>query len=143
MAVPDQSGLSLKRKPAKLTRLQQEARIGFLFLSPWLIGFVLLKALPILAALIFLLTDFHLLTPEETRFVGLENYVRFLRDTQAGASLFGSLGYFLLTVPLEMIVALVLAVVFTSERLKYFFDGVARGVIRVRYVGRVETPLFV
>ena len=49
----------------------------------------------------------------------------------------------MLTVPLEMIVALVLAAVFTIERLKYSFDGVARGVIRVRYVGRVETPLFV
>jgi hypothetical protein len=108
MAVPDQCGLLLKRKPAKLTRLQQEARIGLLFLSAWLIGFVLLKALPILAALIFSLTDFHMLT-----------------------------------VPLEMIVALVLAAVSTSERLKYSFDGVAGGVIRVRYVGRVETPLFV
>ena len=118
MDVAKQSRLLLKSKPAKLTRLQQEARIGLLFLSPWLIGFILLKALPILAALIFSLTDFHMLTPEETRFVGLENYVRFLHDTAAGASLFGSLSYFLLTVPLEMVVALALAAVFTSERLK-------------------------
>jgi ABC-type sugar transport system permease subunit len=143
MDVADQSGLLLKGKPAKRTRLQQEARIGLLFLSPWLIGFILLKALPILAALIFSLTDFHMLTPEETRFVGLENYVRFVRDTQAGASLFGSLGYFLLIVPLEMIVALVLAAIFTSQRLKNPSDGVACSVVRVRYVGRVETPLFV
>lgn len=118
MDVANPSQLLSKSKPTKLTRLQQEARIGLLFLSPWLIGFVLLKALPILAALIFSLTDFHMLTPEETRFVGLENYVRFLGDTQAGASLFGSLGYFLLTVPLEMVVALALAAIFTSERLK-------------------------
>lgn len=118
MDIANQGQVLLKNKPAKLTRLQQEARIGLLFLSPWLIGFVLLKALPILAALIFSLTDFHMLTPEETRFVGLENYVRFLRDTAAGASLFGSLSYFLLIIPLEMVVALALAAVFTSERLK-------------------------
>jgi oligogalacturonide transport system permease protein len=118
MDVAKPSRLLFKSKPAKLTRLQQEARIGLLFLSPWLIGFVLLKALPILAALIFSLTDFQMLTPEQTRFVGLENYVRFLRDTAAGASLFGSLRYFLLTVPLEMVVALALAAIFTSERLK-------------------------
>lgn len=104
--------------PVRQTRLQQEARIGWLFLSPWVIGFVLLKALPILAALVFSLTDFKMLSPEATKFIGLENYVRFFRDTQAGANLFGSLGYFLLTVPLEMIVALVLAAVFTSPRLK-------------------------
>jgi oligogalacturonide transport system permease protein len=118
MDLVNRSGVLAKNPPRKRTRLEQEARIGLLFLSPWLIGFVLLKALPILAALIFSLTDFRMLAPEETTFIGLENYTRFLNDTVAGASLFGSLGYFLLTVPLEMIVALVLAAIFTSARLK-------------------------
>lgn len=118
MDLVNPSGVLTKNPTRKRTRLEQEARIGLLFLSPWLIGFVLLKALPILAALIFSLTDFRMLAPEETKFIGLENYVRFLNDTAAGASLFGSLGYFLLTVPLEMIVALVLAAIFTSARLK-------------------------
>jgi ABC-type sugar transport system permease subunit len=118
MDIANQGRLWSKNKPAKLTRLQQEARIGLLFLSPWLIGFVLLKALPILAALIFSLTDFKMLSPETTKFVGLENYIRFFGDSEAGASLFGSLGYFLVTVPLEMVVALGLAAIFTSERLK-------------------------
>jgi len=99
------------------TRLQQEARIGFLFLSPWLIGFVLFKALPILAAFIFSMTNFRMLTPEATQFIGLDNYVQFFHDSVAGVSLFGSLSYFLLTVPLEMVVALILAAISTSERL--------------------------
>jgi ABC-type sugar transport system permease subunit len=118
MDVANQSRLWSKIKPAKRTRQQQEARIGLWFLAPWLIGFVLLKALPILAALVFSLTDFKMLSPETTKFVGLENYLRFFRDPAAGASLFGSLGYFLLTVPLEMIVALGLAAILTSERLR-------------------------
>ena len=118
MDVANQSRPLLKAKPARLTRLQQEARIGLLFLAPWLIGFVLLKAFPILAALGLSLTDFRMLSPETTRFVGLENYVRFFHDAQAGANLMGSLRYFLLTVPLEMAVALALAAIFTSERLK-------------------------
>ena len=118
MDLVNQSRPWWKSKSARPTRLQQEARIGLLFLSPWLIGFVLLKALPILAALIFSLTDFKMLSPETTRFVGLTNYLRFFRDSEAGASLFGSLGYFLVTVPLEMVVALGLAAIFTSERLK-------------------------
>ena len=118
MDVVNQSGLWSRLKPAKPTRLQQEARIGLLFLAPWLIGFILLKALPILAALVFSLTDFKMLSPETTKFIGLENYIRFFRDSEAGASLLGSLEYFLLTVPLEMVVALVLAAIFTSDRLK-------------------------
>lgn len=118
MDVANQSRLWSKIKPAKRNRQQQEASIGLLFLTPWLIGFVLLKALPILAALIFSITDFKMLSPETTKFIGLENYLRFFRDSIAGASLFGSLGYFLLTVPLEMVVALGLAALFTSDRLK-------------------------
>ena len=118
MSVTYQTREALNVKTPKLTRLQQEARIGLLFLSPWLIGFILLKALPILAAFIFALTDFQMRTPEETRFIGLSNYIRFFGDVEAGASLFASLSYFLLTVPLEMVVALVLAAICTSERLK-------------------------
>jgi oligogalacturonide transport system permease protein len=118
MSVLNPSRVLFKYRPAKLTRLQQETRIGLVFLAPWLIGFVLLKALPILAALVFSLTDFRMLAPGETKFIGLDNYLRFLGDTAAGASLFGSLGYFLVTVPLEMVVALALAAIFTSDRLK-------------------------
>lgn len=119
MATIEQGGGGVIRgKPVKLSRLKQEARIGWLFLSPWIVGFVLLKALPILAALMFSLTDFKMLTPETTKFIGLENYARFLSDRVAGANLFGSLGYFLVTVPLEMVVALALAAILTSERLK-------------------------
>jgi len=102
----------------KLTRAQQEARIGLLLLSPWLIGFILLKALPILAALAFSFTDFYMLEPGKTQFVGLANYIHLAQDAQAGISLFGSFSYFLLTVPLEMFVALGLAALFTSPRLK-------------------------
>ena len=118
MELAEQKRELLKVKPARATRVQQEARIGLLFLSPWLIGFVLLKALPILAALVFSLTDFKMLNPGDTKFIGLANYAHFFKDSEAGASLFGSLGYFLLTVPLEMIVALALAAIFTSARLK-------------------------
>ena len=119
MTIAKKEGVTIAQGPVRSARLRREANIGLLFLSPWLVGFILLKALPILAALIFSFTDFQMLTPEATKFVGLENYIRFFGDSEAGASLFGSLGYFLLTVPLEMVVALGLAAVFTSARLKF------------------------
>jgi multiple sugar transport system permease protein len=97
---------------------QREGLIGLLFLSPWIAGFILLKAIPILAALAFSFTNFKMLEPENTRFIGLNNYLYFLRDTNAGASLFGSISYFVLSVPVEMLVALGLAVVFSSKRLR-------------------------
>src|SRR5436190_1714645 len=86
-----QSRPLVRQKTVRSKRLQREALIGLLFLSPWLIGFVFLKALPILVAFGFSLTNFKMVSPETTQFVGLENYVRLFKDNVAGASLFGFL----------------------------------------------------
>ncbi len=96
---------------------RQEGLIGLLFISPWVLGFILLKLLPILAALALSFTDFRMLRPEEAKFIGITNYVRFLSDIGAWSSLAGSLGYFLTTVPLELLVALALAAIMSSGRL--------------------------
>ena len=119
---------NVKRAPAPRRRSPEpnkhlslrkyEATVGFLFLLPWLLGFLFFKAVPILAALGFSFTNFKMLEPEKTHFIGLANYLTFFKDSVAGASLFGSISYFLLSVPLEMVVALFLAAIFTSERLR-------------------------
>jgi multiple sugar transport system permease protein len=111
-----------RRKPPKpkkpLSLRRYEATVGFLFLLPWLLGFLLLKAIPILTALGLSFTDIRMLEPEKTAFIGLANYVTFFKDKSAGASLFGSISYFTLSVPIEMLVALGLAALFCSERLR-------------------------
>lgn len=91
---------------------------GLIFVSPWVLGFILFKLIPIVAALGFSFTNFHMLEPEKTRFIGLANYLAIFRDQEAGASLFGSIGDFLFLVPVEMLVALGLATFFSSERLR-------------------------
>jgi multiple sugar transport system permease protein len=101
-----------------LTMRQREGLVGFLFLLPWITGFLLLKAFPILVALGFSFTNFKMLEPEKTQFVGLQNYLTFFKDTYAGSSLFGSVAYFVQAVPIEMIVALGLAVFFSSPRMR-------------------------
>jgi multiple sugar transport system permease protein len=111
------SALPKRLHPQDLLR-RREALIGLLFLSPWLLGFVLLKLAPIVASLVFSFTDFNMLTPELTGFVGLQNYLRVLGDIDAGASMSGSLGYFLFTVPVQLFAALGLAAVFSSDRLR-------------------------
>ncbi len=117
LAIFKGSGLKERKNPQDLLR-RREGLIGLLFLSPWIIGFVLLKLAPIVASLVFSFTDFYMLTPDETSFVGLENYLRALGDINASSSLTGSLGYFLFTVPIQLFVALALAAVFSSERVR-------------------------
>ncbi len=94
------------------------ARMGFLFILPWIAGFILLKAIPIITALGYSFTNFHMLQPDQIQFIGLKNYITFLHDPRAWSSLLRSIDYFLLTVPIEMIAALALAAVFSSDRLR-------------------------
>ncbi len=103
---------------SELSMRQRESLVGLLFLSPWIIGFVLLKAIPILTALGFSFTNFNMLAPAKTHFIGFTNYLNFFKDTDAGVSLFGSISTVVLSVPVEMIAALGLAVLFSSQRLK-------------------------
>jgi multiple sugar transport system permease protein len=97
---------------------RREGIIGLLFLSPWLLGFILLKLLPILNMLEYSFTNFNLLEPGRTTFVGLQNYIHFVTDLKAWSGLVGSLGYFLTTVPLELLVALGLAALLSSKRMR-------------------------
>lgn len=115
-AILSQRPKQAKSKPSAL--LRSSGMIGLLFMSPWIIGFVLLKLTPILAALAFSFTDFYMLDPYKTQFVGLKNYLDIFRDSAAGASLFGSIGNFLFMVPFQMVAALALAVISSSARLK-------------------------
>ncbi len=58
---------------APLGRLaRKEARWGFLCIAPWVIGFIVLTAEPMLASLFFSFTDYDVLSPP--RWVGLRNF---------------------------------------------------------------------
>ena len=101
---------------AGLRRL--EAIVGLLFLSPWLLGFILLKLLPILYTLGYSFTNFNMLNPGETTFIGLQNYIRFATDLDAWSNLVGSLWYFITTVPLGLLVALIMATVLSNQSVR-------------------------
>jgi ABC-type sugar transport system permease subunit len=103
--------------PARLNLSQRKARLGLLFVSPWLIGFALFKFLPILASLVISFTDFYALEPQATRFVGLDNYARVLQDFNVGVTLAGTLGLALYVLPIQMIAALGFAALLNSKRL--------------------------
>jgi multiple sugar transport system permease protein len=92
--------------------------VGLLLISPWLVGVIFFKVLPILGSFALSFTNFHLLRAEQTRFVGLENYVRVLGDWGAGYTLFATLGVALLIVPIQLAASLGLAALLCSPRLK-------------------------
>jgi multiple sugar transport system permease protein len=78
---------------------------GYLFLIPWLIGFLGLTIGPIITSFYLSFTDFDLLTPPE--WVGTANYVRmFTADPKFIASMQVTLTFVLFSVPLKLAFAL-------------------------------------
>lgn len=111
---PQQAGARKSRRPV----LTHRQRTGLLLISPWLAGLLLFKILPILASLGISFTDFHLLRPGETSFIGLANYRRLFEDVRAWYILFVTLEMAIGTVPLQVVAAILLGSLLNSNRLK-------------------------
>src|SRR5690606_1137561 len=89
---------------------------GYLFLLPWLIGFILLYLSPFVASLYLSFTNYDLLTPP--RWAGLANYnLMFTDDYRLGDSVKVTFEYVFLSVPLRLAFALGLAMLL-SQRMK-------------------------
>ncbi|MCP4080156.1 MAG: sugar ABC transporter permease [Planctomycetaceae bacterium] len=86
--------------------------IGYLFASPWLVGFLLLIAWPFAASIYWSFCQYDLINPPE--WVGAENYQRLLQEFREGrgfaVALQNTAYYALLSVPLSIIVGMGLAI---------------------------------
>jgi multiple sugar transport system permease protein len=88
--------------------------VGYLFMTPWLIGFVLLTAGPLIGSLYLSFTDFNLLQAPE--WIGVQNYVKmFTQDSRFWESLRVTLIYVVLTVPLQLAFGLGIAVLLNRK----------------------------
>jgi multiple sugar transport system permease protein len=99
-------------------RMRYDQTFGLMLISPWLLGLLLFKLLPILASLGLSFTDFYMLEPEQTRFIGLDNYVRLFHDRAAGYLLFATIRMAIGTVPLQLVASILLAALLNSRRLR-------------------------
>ncbi len=98
--------------------MRQQRRWGWIFLSPWIIGFLLFTAAPIILSFGFTFTDFTLAHPEAMKFVGLENWRRLFTDPVALTALGVTIRFALLAVPVGLFVPLGMAVLLNSKRLR-------------------------
>ena len=87
---------------------------GYLFLSPWIIGMLLLTIGPMAASLYLSFTDYNLFTTPE--WIGLENYRRMLSDARWLQSVRVTLLYVLIAVPIKLAAALGVAMLLNNRR---------------------------
>jgi multiple sugar transport system permease protein len=97
-----------RRTKAERRALTPDNKPALLFLAPFILGAAVLTLGPILMSLYLSFTDFNLL--QDPRWVGLDNYARMIGDTRLHQSLMVTLLYVVIGVPLQLGVALGLAI---------------------------------
>jgi len=98
-----------KQKKKWSTRKKKEALWGLFFVSPFIIGFIAFQLGPMLLSLVGSFTDYNLTS--QMNFVGLDNFRRmFTQDELFWDSLYNTLYYTVLNVPLTTIGGIFLAV---------------------------------
>ncbi|OPA74068.1 ABC transporter permease [Paenibacillus selenitireducens] len=110
---------------------------GYLFISPFLIGFFLLTLFPMMQSLYFSFTDYSLLQPAQ--WVGTKNYMRmFTSDPTFKTSLGVTFTYVIFAVPLKLMFALLVAMLLNKNmkgmsfyRTLIYFPSIIGGSIAV------------
>jgi multiple sugar transport system permease protein len=87
---------------------KRDNKVAFIFLAPWLFGLVAITAAPLVASLVLSFTDYPLL--KSPTFNGVANYVRMFTDPRFLQSLKVTLLYVIISTPLQLALALAIAV---------------------------------
>ena len=97
-----------KLKTAKETGKKQN-KAAYLFLAPWFVGLLLITIGPMVASFGLSFTSYNLLSPP--KWIGLQNYIRMWEDERLHNALQVTFTYVFVSVPLQLAVALLLAIV--------------------------------
>ncbi len=87
---------------------------GYLLISPWLIGFAVFTLVPLVSSFLYSLTSYNLLSAPE--FVGISNYLQAFEDDRFYQSFRVTFTYALVHVPLKLVFALFVAMLFNCDR---------------------------
>ena len=112
---------------------QRETREFYLFVSPWIIGFLVFMLGPIVASLYLGFTDYDAFS--SPKWVGIDNFARLFQDPLFWKSLRVSALYSLMSVPLLLVVGLFIAILLNQAlrgmsflRTVYYMPAVISGV---------------
>lgn len=130
-----------KRKSSFLSRWDAPIA-GYLFISPWLIGFLALTAYPLFLSLYYSFTNYTLMQPIE--WIGTRNYEKiFTADPKFISSVKVTFTYVLASVPLKLIAALLVAMILakavrgiSAYRTAIYFPSLIGGSIGVSLLWR-------
>jgi len=122
MATSDTAGtLPLKAGAKRRTRgdlMAQQRLWGWLFMSPWIIGFLVFTATPIIFSLVMTFTNFNLADPDKVSWVGLRNWGRLFSDPDNLQAIRVTLTFAALALPVGVLQPVAMASLLHSKWLK-------------------------
>jgi multiple sugar transport system permease protein len=92
---------------------RREAREGYLFISPWIIGFLAFTFIPVVASLVLSFTAWQISAPP--KWIGLDNYVELFKDPVMFKSLYNTFYLALFGVPLNLLIGLLSALLMNQN----------------------------
>jgi multiple sugar transport system permease protein len=95
----------------------REALWGYIFISPWIIGFLVFAAFPIVATLALSFTEFPVNRPQDISFSGFDNYALMAQDSDILNSIWVTIRYAIIAIPISLSVAMLMATLVNSEHL--------------------------
>ena len=112
---------------------KKRQRAGFYFVLPWLIGLCLFTALPMVAAVYISMTDWDIVGNAD--FIGLKNYITLFQTEEFINSLWVTIRYAVIAVPLIIATSLTIAVLVSKNnkgtgvfRVIYYMPAIVSGV---------------
>jgi multiple sugar transport system permease protein len=98
-----------------MTRLERRhLRNGLLFASPWIVGFLVFEFYPLLMSIYYSFTDYNVIQPPV--WTGISNYKElFFEDDRFWTSLYNTLYFTLISVPLCLAASLIIAVLLNQK----------------------------
>ena len=116
---------------------------GLFYLIPWIIGFVVFKAVPFGQSLYYSFTDMNFFK-SGTQFVGLANYITAFTTTKITKALLITFKYAFITVPLKLVFALFIAYILNFKiacvnlfRTVYYIPSIWAALLQSPFCGRL------
>ena len=131
-----QSQLERNNKKSKFKRAFATNIWGYLFISPWLVGFLWFMLIPMIFSLYYSFTKYDLFSAPQ--WVGFENYIKLFQDEKMITSFLVTFKYVFLSVPLRLAFALFIAMLLSKKhrglsfyRTTFYMPSIVGGSIAV------------
>lgn len=117
-------------------RLNKESTAGVIFTLPFILGFLLFMVVPMAISLYYSFCDYNILSPPQ--FTGLKNYMEVLKDETFFKAIGVTFYYALVSVPLRLVFALLVAMILLKNtkatgfyRAAYYLPSIIGGSVAV------------